>query len=198
MDLGLNGKRAVVFGGTSGVGLAVAKRLLEEGASVAVCGRDADRLQQAVSGLRAIGEGVSRRAVGMRCDACDEQDIVRFTEAAAEELGGIDILVNSAGGSLMKRFFDVTDDDWMEQIRLKYFAIIYAVRAAFPYLARSSAGRIVNLNATLAREVNPNLIATGAARAGLLNLTKGLAHELAPHGILVNSVSLGVIRSGQW
>jgi NAD(P)-dependent dehydrogenase (short-subunit alcohol dehydrogenase family) len=198
MDLGLYGKRAVIMGGTSGIGLAIAGHLLAEGASVAICGRNSDRLQEALRVLRSAASPSTGQVIGQTCDVCVESDVIRFIGSAAELLGGLDILVNSAGGSLMKRFFDVSDEEWMEQIRLKYFAIIYAVRAAFPYLKKSSSGRIVNINATLAREANSNLVATGATRAGLLNLTKSLSQELAPYGILVNSVSLGIIRSGQW
>ncbi|WP_269432507.1 SDR family oxidoreductase [Gordoniibacillus kamchatkensis] len=125
-------------------------------------------------------------------------DVNAFVEAAAGALGGIDILINAAGQSVMGYFFDITDEQWQEQIDLKYFSVIHAVRAAYPYLKQAGGGRIVNINATLAKEPERHMVATAATRAGLLNLSKTLAHELAPDNILVNSVSLGLIRTDQW
>lgn len=198
MDLELGNKVAVIMGGTSGVGLAVAKRLLDEGARVAICGRAASKLQMAESLLRQSVNQAADRVLAMTCDATDVSMVHLFIEAVGKAYGGIDVLVNSAGGSLMKSFFELTQTDWMDQINLKYFAVIYAVQESIPYLKQSTAPRIININSTLAREANEKLVATGATRAGLLNLTKSLALELAPYEILVNSVSLGVIRSDQW
>jgi NAD(P)-dependent dehydrogenase (short-subunit alcohol dehydrogenase family) len=81
---------------------------------------------------------------------------------------------------------------------LKYFAVIYAVRAVYPHLKKQGCGRIININATLAKEPQPHMVATAATRAGLMNLSKTLSLELAPDNILVNSVSLGLIRTDQW
>lgn len=196
MDLGLHGRVAVVIGGSSGIGLATAKRLLEEDSRVAICGRDVTRLNDAVSRLKSFG--FDDQVFASSCDAGNEDQVKSSIQAIAQHFGQIDILINCAGGSLMKGFFELTDEDWQQQISLKYFAVIYAIRAAIPYLKESTAARIININSTLAREASPKLVSTAATRAGLLNLTKSLSVELAPFGILVNSVSMGIIKSGQW
>ncbi|WP_209123421.1 SDR family oxidoreductase [Alkalihalobacillus sp. BA299] len=196
MDLGLNSKVAVIMGGSSGVGLKTAQRFLEESAYVAICGRDQSRLDQAVNYL--LEYAPSERIFAKTCDVTVKADVDEFVKGTAQAFGGIDILVNSAGKSIMGHFFDITDEQWEEQFQLKYFAIIYAVKAVYPYLKQKNGGRIVNINATLSKEPEPHMVATAATRAGLLNLSRTLSHEFAKDNILVNSVSLGLIKTDQW
>ncbi|WHY93927.1 SDR family oxidoreductase [Neobacillus cucumis] len=196
MDLGLKGKVAVIMGGTSGVGLKTAEMFLQEGAKVAVCGRNAERKEKAYDHLLKFGSAES--IYSATCDVTNKEDVNHFIEGTATFFGGIDILVNAAGQSVMGHFFDVTDEQWEQQIQLKYFAIIYAVKAVHPYLVKQGGGRIININATLAKEPERHMVATAATRAGLLNLSKTLSQELATDNILVNSVSLGLIRTDQW
>ncbi|MBM7644892.1 NAD(P)-dependent dehydrogenase (short-subunit alcohol dehydrogenase family) [Scopulibacillus daqui] len=196
MHLGLENKVAVIMGGTSGVGLKTAEMFLEEGAKAAVCGRNQERMEAAYKQL--LNHASPDKIFASTCDVTNESQVNHFIDCAAEKFGGIDILVNAAGHSTMGCFFDITNEQWDEQIRLKYFSIIYAVRASHPYLVKSGSGRIININATLAKEPERHMVATAATRAGLLNLSKTLAHELAPDNILVNSVSLGLIRTEQW
>ncbi|KAA9015968.1 SDR family oxidoreductase [Niallia endozanthoxylica] len=196
MDLGLKGKVAVIMGGTSGVGLKTAEMFLQEGAKVAVCGRNEDRMKKAYEHLLAFGP--ENDIFASTCDVINKHDVTAFIDETAEKFGRIDILVNAAGQSVMGYFFDITDEQWEQQIQLKYFAIIYAVRAVYPYLKKQGGGRIININATLAKEPERHMVATAATRAGLMNLSKTLSQELAPDNILVNSVSLGLIRTDQW
>lgn len=196
MDLGLKDKVAVIMGGTSGVGLKTAEMFLQEGAKVAVCGRNLERKDKAYNHLLQYGAVDSIYA--STCDVTSKEDVYEFINGAASYFAGIDILVNAAGQSVMGYFFDVTDEQWEQQIQLKYFAIIYAVKAVHPYLVKRGGGRIININATLAKEPERHMIATAATRAGLLNLSKTLSQELASDNILVNSVSLGLIRTDQW
>lgn len=184
------------MGGSSGVGLKTAEMFLAEGAAVTICGRNQARLAQASQQLRSSAE--DGKVLSVSCDATNESDVNQAVETTIQRFGRIDVLVNAAGRSLMSHFFDVTNEQWEEQIKLKYYAIIYAVRAVVPYMKKQGGGRIININATLAKEPEPHMIATAATRAGLLNLSKALAVELAPDNILVNSVSLGVIRTDQW
>ncbi|MCM2531131.1 SDR family oxidoreductase [Neobacillus pocheonensis] len=196
MDLGLKDKVAVIMGGTSGVGLKTAEMFLQEGAKVAVCGRNTERKEKAYQHLLKYGEPDSIFAA--TCDVTNKDDVNDFINHTSSYFEGINILVNAAGQSVMGYFFDVTDEQWQEQIKLKYFAIIYAIKAVHPYLVKQGGGRIININATLAKEPERHMIATAATRAGLLNLSKTLSQELAPDNILVNSVSLGLIRTDQW
>ena len=196
MDLGLKGKVAVIMGGTSGVGLKTAEMFLQEGAKVAVCGRNEDRMQKANDHL--LNFANSDFIFASTCDVTNKNEVYQFIDGAAAHFGGIDVLVNAAGQSVMGYFFDITDEQWEQQIQLKYYAIIYAIRAVYPHLKKQGGGRIININATLAKEPERHMIATAATRAGLLNLSKTLSQEFAPDNILVNSVSLGVIRTDQW
>jgi NAD(P)-dependent dehydrogenase (short-subunit alcohol dehydrogenase family) len=196
MDLGLKGKVAVIMGGSSGVGLKTAEMFLDEGAKVAICGRSEERLENAQTHLLSFGD--EKDILALTCDVTSKSDVDSFINDAAEKFNGIDILVNAAGQSVMGYFFDITDEQWQEQIQLKYFAIIYAIRAAHPHLVKRGGGRIININATLAKEPERHMVATAATRAGLLNLSKTLSQELALDNILVNSVSLGLIRTDQW
>lgn len=190
MDLGLADRTYVVTGGSSGVGLATVRALLDEGANVATCGRDADRLKRI---------GTHDRLHTATCDVRDAEAVRAFVTASAEAFGGrIDGLVNNAGQSRMKRLDDTTEDDWRDELELKFAGVLNPLQAARKHLGASDAASVVNVNAVLAKQPEPRLITTSAARAGILNLSKSLSQELAPEGIRVNSVCLGLVDTGQW
>ena len=121
-----------------------------------------------------------------------------FIDATVERFGRIDGLVNNAGQSRMKPLADVDWSDWTDELDLKFASVLHPLQAALPHLRRSPAAAVVNINAVLARQPETHLITTSAARAGVLNLSKNLATELASDRIRVNSVLLGLIESGQW
>ena len=193
MDLGFDGRTIVVTGASSGVGLATAAMLMAEGANVAACARDADRLRTTLGDLPGNSRLYSRP-----CDVLDEQSVRTFVAEAAEAFGGIDGVVNNAGRSLMARLDETGDQQWRDELDLKVFSVLHVVRCALPWLRRSPGASVVNVNAILARQPEARLAATSAARAALLNLTKTLAGELAADAIRVNSVCLGLIDTGQW
>ncbi|MER6982664.1 SDR family oxidoreductase [Streptomyces carpinensis] len=195
MDLGLADRTVLVTGGSSGVGLATVRALLDEGANVATCGRDADRLAKASAHLRA---GTDRLWYGA-CDVRDADAVTDFAERAASHFGGrLDALVNNAGQSRMKPLGETTAEDWRDELELKFSGVLNPLAATLSYLRASDAAAIVNVNAVLAKQPETRLITTSAARAGILNLSKSLATELASDGIRVNSVCLGLIDTGQW
>lgn len=193
MDLGLAGRTVWVTGGSSGVGLATVRTLLDEGAQVATCGRDPDRLAEAAAGLPHTG----RLLTGV-CDVRDAAAVGAFADTVRERFGGLDGLVNNAGASRMKRFADTTAEDWRDELELKFAGVLNPLHAALPLLRASDAASVVNVNAVLAKQPEPRLITTSAARAGVLNLAKSLSDELAADGVRVNSVCLGLIDTGQW
>jgi NAD(P)-dependent dehydrogenase (short-subunit alcohol dehydrogenase family) len=195
MDLGLKGRVAVVTGGTSGIGLAAARVFLEEGADVAICGRDDARLSAARDPLaREFGQA---RVLAVRCDVTEADETRAFAEAVKEWRGRADVLVNNAGQGRMSTFANTTDEQWREELDLKYFSQIYPVRAFLPMLEASGAGAIVAVNSLLAYQPEPYMVCTSSARAGVQSLLKSLATEFAGR-VRVNSVVLGLIDSGQW
>ncbi|MFT5531139.1 MAG: NAD(P)-dependent dehydrogenase (short-subunit alcohol dehydrogenase family) [Candidatus Poriferisodalaceae bacterium] len=192
MNLGLDDKVIIITGGSSGIGLATAALLLEEGARVAICGRDTQRLATAAAEL-----GHPDRLLAASADVLETEQVEGFVARVAERWGAVDALVNNAGQSRMSTYANTSDDEWRDELDLKFFGMLRPTRAAEPYLRTSDVGTIVNVNAVLARQPEGRLVATSAARAGALNLTKSLSVELAPD-IRVNAVLLGLIDSGQW
>lgn len=195
MDLGLSGKTAVVTGGSSGIGLATVSQFLQEGCQVALCARDADRLESARAGLaERFG---ARNVLARACSVLDPDAMMQFAADVQDEFGGADLLINNAGQGRVSTFADTADDAWREELDLKFFSQIYPTRAFRAMLRDSACGAIVGVNSLLAYQPEKHMVCTSAARAGVQNLLKSLATELAPE-IRVNSLLLGVVISGQW
>lgn len=193
MDLQMKGRTYLVTGGSSGVGHATVRALLEEGADVVTCARDEGRLRSVLDAMPG-GE----RVLAVAADVRDPESVTEMIRSAEDRFGGLDGVVNNAGNSRMKPRSEATLDDWRDEMDLKFSSVLNTVDASLPLLRRSGVGSIVNISAVLARQPEPRLVTTSAARAGLLNLSKSLSIELAPEGIRVNSVSLGLVDTGQW
>jgi 3-oxoacyl-[acyl-carrier protein] reductase len=194
MELGLSGRRALVTGGTKGIGRAVVEELLGEGASVAFCARNGDEVKDAEATLRESGG----TALGFVADVTKPDEVARFVDEAASALGGVDILVNNAGAAHPGGFEALTDQDWQEDLDVKLFSQIRCTRAALPYLRQSSAPRVINVNAVYGKYPDPSFFATTVNRAACLNLSKVLAQQFGREGILVNSVNIGLVVTPQW
>jgi 3-oxoacyl-[acyl-carrier protein] reductase len=197
MDLGLAGRRAIVTGGSKGLGLAIAAELLAEGAAVAICSRHGAELDDAAAAL-AKQAGDSAQILALACDVTDPEQVTAFVDGAAAALGGVDILVNNAGGARPGRFAALTDDDWQADTEVKLFSQIRCIRAALPRLRESAAPRVININAIYARYPDPAFLASSVNRASCLSLSKALSMELGAEGILVNSVNIGLVETPQW
>ena len=169
MELGLAGRRAVVTGGSKGLGKAIAAELLAEGAAVAICSRHADELEETAAELRGVAAG--QQLLALPCDVTDPAQVTDFVAAATEALGGLDILVNNAGGARPGRFATLTDEDWHDDIEVKLFSQIRCIRAALPHLRASAAPRVININALYARYPDPAFLASSVNRASCLSLS---------------------------
>ena len=193
MDLGLKGKVAAVTGGTEGIGRATALRLAQEGANVAICGRRADVLEQAAADLRKTGVEV----VSVPADVSKTADIERFMDAIIKRFGRIDVLVNNAGTSQRGKFLEVDDAMWKSDIELKVFGAIRCSRLAIPHMKKQGGGRIINFTISSAKQPGAESMPTSVSRAAGLAITKALSKEYAADNILVNTVCIGLIKSGQ-
>ncbi|HEX3786413.1 MAG TPA: SDR family oxidoreductase [Pseudonocardiaceae bacterium] len=196
MELGLTGRRAIVTGGSKGIGLAVARELAAEGASLAICARTGSELAEAATEIEAHSPGTA--VFHQPTDVTDDEQVRRFVAAAAEALGGVDILVNNAGGAHPGNFESLSDADWQGDLDVKLFSQIRCFRAALPHLRTSRSARVINVNAVYAKYPDPNFFATTVIRAACLNLNKVLAQEFGAEDILVNSVNIGFVDTPQW
>jgi NAD(P)-dependent dehydrogenase (short-subunit alcohol dehydrogenase family) len=193
VELGLRGKVAAITGGTEGIGRATALRLAEEGARVAICARRPEPLERTAAQIRALGA----EALAVTADVSRAEDCERFVNAVLERFGRLDILVNNAGTSMAHPFERVDDALWQADLDLKLFGAIRCARAAIPHMKKQRAGRIINITTVGGKQPGASSLPTTVTRAAGLALTKALSKELAPHNILVNTVCIGKIKSGQ-
>lgn len=192
MDLGLSGRIALVTGGSHGLGRASAAALCREGAKVAICGRHLDTLEAAAKEVMSATGG---EVFPCQADVSVAADIERLVAETVDRFGSIDILVNNAdSASKMAEFFDLTDDDWIENWTIKLLAPIRLVRLIAPMMMEKKWGRIISMSGATTRRIIPNGMPKGASQAGLINLTKKLSVMLGPYGITVNVLEPG----GMW
>lgn len=184
MDLGLTGKSVLVTGGNRGIGLAIALSFAEEGANVAICGRDKEALARAEVDIES--RGVKARAVA--ADLFTAEGCEQAVAAAVEAFGGLDVLVNNASTNIGGRLETLTDDQVMERIIGKTLASMRCCRAALPHLRRSENGRIVCIGGTSARAPGKTSLPSGLGNSSLANFVKHFSNDVAPDGITVNVV----------
>jgi 3-oxoacyl-[acyl-carrier protein] reductase len=187
----LDGKVAIVTGGSRGIGAAIAGLLAEHGAAVVVSARDADRLQRAVRELEERGAS----ALGVVADAGQREDADRLVEAARTRFGRLDLLVNNAGITRDGLLIRMKDEDWDRVMETNLRGAFLMTRAAAKVMVRQRSGRIVNIASAAGAMGNPGQTNYSAAKAGLIGLTKATARELAHWGILVNAVAPGLIET---
>jgi 3-oxoacyl-[acyl-carrier protein] reductase len=187
----LAGRVAVVTGASRGIGLAVARVLADDGASVIVSGRDAGRLAAATAELEATGAA----AVAVVADATRREDADRLVEVARERFSRIDILVNNAGITRDQLIVRMKDDDWDQVIDTNLRGVFLMTRAVAKVMMRQRGGRIINIASAAGAMGNPGQANYSAAKGGVIALTKAAARELAHWNILVNAVAPGLIET---
>ncbi|MET0379250.1 MAG: SDR family oxidoreductase [Spongiibacteraceae bacterium] len=192
MDLNLHGKVAIVTGGSQGIGRAITLRLAQEGCKVVIAARTQVPIDDTVQAITAGGG----EALGLSIDVGKPEDIQRMVDATVARFGRVDILVNNVGGQNEPFHFDeISDDDWLRAFDINVMAVVRAVRAVLPHMRAQQWGRIINISSVAATQPEPVFPHYNAAKAALNNFTKSLSRLVGPDGILVNSVSPGLIRT---
>jgi len=191
MDLGLNGKSAVVMAATDGLGKAVAETLLEEGANVAISGRDPARLEATLADFSRFGEAVT----GIQLDVLDTPDLVAHLEEAKRARGTVHILVTNAGGPPTGLASDAQLADLDTGYELTLKSAVAAVTSVLPWMRDQKWGRIIAMTSSSVRQPIDNLVMSNTMRAGLTGYLKTLSREVARDGVLVNSICTGMFMT---
>jgi len=194
MDLGLTGKVAIVTGGSDGIGKAAAQRMAAEGARAVIVARRPEVLEAAAQDIRTATGGTVLPVQG---DVTAAETINRVLEMTLSNFGRIDILVNNAGTSMAKPFEAVSEADWESDFNLKVWGAIRLIRAVIPEMRKVGGGRIINVTNLGGRAPRASSMPTSISRAAGIAITKALSRDLAKDNILVTTVCIGLIKSGQ-
>lgn len=192
MDLGLSGRVALVTAASRGLGLACAKALAADGASVLICARGPLRLDEAAREIRAVATG-GAQVETMTFDVAAPDAAKHLVDHVRDKFGRLDVLVNNAGGPPPGTFNSVGDADWEKAFSITLMSVVHLVREALPLLQASGQGRIVNLVSTSVKQPIDGLILSNAMRAAVVGLAKTLSKEIGGSGITINNVLPGII-----
>jgi NAD(P)-dependent dehydrogenase (short-subunit alcohol dehydrogenase family) len=192
MDLGLQGRAAVVAGGSRGIGRASAELLASEGCRVAVLARTESDLRETEDELRERG---SPDPLGLQCDLLDTGEVEAAFSYLEERWGELNAIVHAAGPAHLGGIDELTDNEWLDAFDAGVVSMIRCVRAGLPLMRKASFGRIVNIASSNIRHQSPGLIGWTAAKAALASASKNLARELAAQGITVNTVAPGMVMT---
>lgn len=190
MDLGLEGKVALVAGASKGLGRAAARELVREGCSVGICARDQTQLDRAVDALSRDGE-----AWGHRCDLMVTEQAREFVRAGVKKYGRVDVLVTNAGGPPPGAFLDFDEEAWLQAFRLNALSTITLIREALPAMIEQGWGRIITITSVSVKQPIDGLVLSNGVRTGVVGFSKTLSREVAKHGITVNNVCPGYTRT---
>jgi 3-oxoacyl-[acyl-carrier protein] reductase len=193
MNLDLEGKVALVIASSQGLGKAIAAELVAEGAHVMLSSRDAKKLEQVQKELQELGKG---QVACHQADITKPDEIKSLVQATRDRFGKIDILINNAGGPPSGSFESLTDEDWQRAFELNLLSYVRTIREVLPDL-KQTGGRIVNIASSSIKQPIPGLILSNTFRTGIVGLTKTLAEELAPYGILIHTVAPGRIATSR-
>jgi 3-oxoacyl-[acyl-carrier protein] reductase len=188
LDLGLKNRNIIVAASSDGIARAAAERFAAEGANVAMCSRDQEKLNAAAAQIR---ERHQARVLAEGVDVTDEVAVETFVKHVTQEFGGVDVCVTNAGGPPPKMFLATTTQEWHRAVEMNFMSVIHFARAVFPGMQKNHWGRLVTITSMTVRQPVPDLIYSNAVRAGVLGLVKSLANEFGKDGITVNNVGPG-------
>ncbi len=195
MDLGFNGRRVLVVGGSSGIGQASASLFAQEGADVMIASRSAENLKKTAEEIEAAS---GRRPATVVADVTDFTAGDTLARAVADRWGALDVLVTAVGGSIRSEFSALSDEDWLANYNFNVLSTVRAIRSLLPHLEKGDKPAIVTLGAAASKMPYAHQIVSNVHKAGLLGLTKTLAGELAEKGIRVNCVAPGRTLTPLW
>jgi len=190
MDLGINGKVAIVTGGSQGIGKAIATHLAAEGVRTVIGARDLQNLQRAAA---EIESKTKAQVLPVQADVSDLDAVKKLVASTVDAFGGVDILVNNAAGSGSGPLLELTDEDWLHHLNVKLVGYVRCAREVIPHMRQKNWGRIVNIGGEAARGAGG--YASGAANSAVVNFTKKLSDEVAGNGITVNAIHPGSTRT---
>jgi 3-oxoacyl-[acyl-carrier protein] reductase len=194
MDLGLKNRNAAITGSSQGIGFAIAEALAKEGCNVAISARGAETLESARAKLAQHGTKI----VAIACDLSSEAGCRQFAEAAANELGGMDILVNNVGGMIPGTLDSLGESDWERVLNVNLMAAVYMTKHALPHLKKAGNARILNVSGVSGKQLLPGSLTTTIPNAAIIGFSKVMAGELGAAGITVNNICPGLTATESW
>jgi 3-oxoacyl-[acyl-carrier protein] reductase len=190
--MNLNGKSAIVTGGTKGIGRAIAEALAREGASVCISARDEDEVERAVGEIGELGEA---RVAGAVCDVRDYEEVRALVQYAADEFGGVDILINNAGVGLFGKVEELTPEDFRAVLETNLFGVFYCCHEAIPQMKKRGGGYIINISSLAGTNAHPQMAAYNASKFGLNGFSEALMQEVRHDGIKVSYIMPGSVNT---
>jgi 3-oxoacyl-[acyl-carrier protein] reductase len=194
MELGLKGRVAIVAGSSQGIGLATAEAFAAEGSRIAMCARNAAKLEAAAQDIR---NQYAAEVFTQAFDVTDASAVHDFVEVVAEKFGSVDICVANAGGPPAKGFLAAAIEDWRKAVDSNFMSAVYFAREVIPHMQRKRWGRFITLTSISTKQPVPDLVLSNAARAAVVGLVKSLSNEFGKDGVLVNNVGPGYTATGR-
>jgi len=191
----LSGLNAIITGANRGFGFEVAKKFVEEGASIVICGRDADQVKRAVDTLQKLSSS-QQTVIGLPIDVSKEDDVKKLIDTALNKLGRIDIVVNNAGVYGPKGLIeDVDSVEWISAININLFSVFFMCKWILPHMKGNNAGKIINLSGGGATAPLPRISAYATSKAAVVRLTETLAEECKEYAIEINAIAPGALNT---
>jgi 3-oxoacyl-[acyl-carrier protein] reductase len=190
--MNLNGKAAIVTGGTKGIGRAIAEALAREGADVCVSARHEDEVERAVGEIGDVGEG---RVAGAVCDVRDYDEVKALVQYASDEFGGVDVLINNAGVGLFGKVEELKPEDFRAVLETNLFGVFYCCHEAIPLMKKRGGGYIINISSLAGTNAHPQMAAYNASKFGLNGFSEALMQEVRHDGIKVSYIMPGSVNT---
>jgi|ERR1041385_549528 len=194
METGLRGRVAIVAGSSQGIGLATAEAFAAEGCHIAMCARNATKLETAAENIRAQSKA---EVLAQAFDVTDAAAVHEFVEAVVKKFGRLDICVANAGGPPVKGFLSASIEEWRKATDTNFLSAVFLAREVIPYMQKNRWGRFITLTSISTKQPVPDLVLSNAVRAAVVGLMKSLSNEFGKDGVLVNNVGPGYTATGR-